>query len=121
MRDNDTKFLAEAYGEVMGKVRPEPKWDYDDEIEVDGVTYYAQAMYTKEDHYDEGDGTHTPPTSWVTTEIDTYQGEPDVKFYKENPETRDFDVPVNQEQEPELFQKIYDALDQKIYKFEAER
>lgn len=123
MKDKDHKMLQEAYGQIISRPQYPLKktWDWDDEIEVDGVNYFAQANYTKEDHYDEGDGTHTPPTSWVSTEIDTYKGAPDVEFYKENPETGDFDIPVTQEQEPELFEKLFDALDQKIYKFESER
>lgn len=120
-RKKDLYLLSEAYSEVLGQTKREPKWDYDDVIDVGGVTYYAQANYEKEEFYDKGDGVYTPPSSWVKTEIIEYNGKPDVKFYKENPDTGDFDVPVTQEQEPELFKKIYDALDEKIYEWESER
>lgn len=95
--------------------------NYDDEILVDGVTYYAQANYTLKEFYDQGDGIYTPPTSWIETEIDTYDNIPDVKLYKENLETGDIDVPIVQENEPDLFKRILDALDVKIYEFELGR
>lgn len=95
--------------------------NYDDELVVDGELYYAQANYTLKRFYDPGDNIYTPPTSWIETEIDTVNGEPDVKFYKENTETGDIDIPVIREQELELFKKLYEALDIKIYEYESVR
>jgi hypothetical protein len=94
----------------------EPKWDYDDEIKVEGITYYAQANYNIEHFHDSGDGIYTPPSSWINTEL-----EPGALFFKENTETGDIDVPITEEEEPELYKQIYNALDVKVYELESER
>jgi len=122
-RKRDLYLLSEAYS----KVGAQPGYDYEDEIQLKpedakrlGINpkevFFAQADYDKEDHYDRGDGRVTPPSSWVTTELLPYP-----LFFKENPQTGDLDVPVLEEEEPELYKALYDALDEKIYELEAER
>jgi hypothetical protein len=122
-RKRDLYLIAETYSKMGFK----PDYDYDDELQLKpkdaerlGInpkeTFYAQANYNKEDYYDEGDGRWTPPSSWVKTGI-----EDDPLFYRENPETGDIDIPIKKEEEPELYKALFDALDEKIYEFEAER
>jgi hypothetical protein len=127
-RKRDLYLLSEVYSSLNSRRWPlKSKWDYEDELQLKpkdaerlGVNpkevFFAQADYDKEDHYDEGDGVYTPSSNWVTTEI---FGDP--LFFKENPQTGDLDIPITQEEEPELFKALYDALDEKIYEFEAGR
>jgi hypothetical protein len=123
--NKDQKLIAEAYSKVLESSMRD--WDYDNELQLEpeaaqalGLdprdTYYAQAYYDVENFHDAGDGRYTPPSSWVKTEI-----EPGALFFKENPETGDIDVPVTEEGEPALYKALLDALDQKVYAYEAER
>lgn len=102
-------------------------WNYDDELQLEPAeakklnldpktNYYAQANYDTEHFCDSGDGVYTPPTSWVNTSV-----EPGALFFRENPDTGDIDIPITEESEPELYNALFRSLDQKIYKYEAER
>ena len=104
----DLYLLAEAYEQVFKK--KEKNLDYDDVINVDGEPFYVRADYEADYKSDPGDGRYTPSTNWVEVKID----ERDIEFYKENPDTGDFDIPIDPIQEKELFEKIFDALYEKI-------
>jgi len=95
----------------------ERKWDFDDVINVENTPFYVKADYEARHKYDDGDRKFTPSTSWVEVDID----ERDLEVYKENPETGDFDIPVDREKEKDLYEKIFGALYEKIKDFETGR
>lgn len=114
-RKKDLYLLSETYEQVIKQ--KEKSWDFDDVINVGDEPFYVRADYEANYKSDPGDGRYTPPTSWVEVNID----ERDIEFYKENPETGDFDIPIDRNQEKELFEKIFDTLYEKIKDSELNR
>lgn len=88
--------------------------DWDGNVEVDGKTYYVNTYYSVDVVDDRGDK-DTPPS--LTIKHVMLDGE---EFYAED-QDGDFDILLDKEANPELYDKIASAVKSKVAEYEYQR
>jgi hypothetical protein len=115
MKDNDSKFLAEAYSKVnenYGRYDKRPVGNYaetsdDFEFVYNGKSYMASISYDITETLSPGDYDTPDYYDYDVEELEM------VELYVENPETGEYE-PVTQEQNPEAWAEIKKFAEQKF-------
>lgn len=88
---------------------------WDGNIEVNGEQFFVEVEYSFDFTHDRGDDM-TPPDTRIDDFRFTF-----AKVYRENPETRDFDIEITPENNIELYKAVLLKTEEKVVESEYER